>query len=213
MTLPLSEFFDLLSVQSRMMHPDAPQSSDRTRGGKTIISRFGDVLWRGSIEIPRALHVDAAADLALVEYVYNSMSPFLIYDRVKPGPRMDPRGTLIAGASPLVRTVSADRTTITLKGLPAGYVLMRGDLIGIAYSGRRYLGRVVTASVVAADNGNTPDLLLSLAAPVGIGPDNPVTLFKPSIKARFIETSFPTATSAISSGLSFEFQQEMDPDA
>ncbi len=213
MTLPLSAFFELLKVQARDFMLDAPQGLDRTRGGSTIVSRYGDLLWRGTITIPPASTADAASTLALLEYVYSSMEPFLAYDTAKPGPRMDPTGALIAASTPLVRTVASDRRTMTLKGLPAGYILSRGDLIGVAYSGRRWLGRVFSVAVTAAGNGNTPDIALSMPLPVGIGPDNAVTLYKPAIKVKLLEPSFGSAAPLISSGISFQFQQDMDPDA
>lgn len=181
--LPVDDFFGQLHIGSMRMHAPEPQQVDRTAGGTMLKASMGDTLWQGSVSLVDDGDFDRAIALeGLMSLASRAGASFLMYDARKPYPKADPGGHIVSGYAPTIGTIDSDNRRLTLAGMPPGYIMSAGDLIGFQYSGIYALHRVVVGGMAdaAGDTGLievTP--FISTNATTGAA----VTLVRPTIKA------------------------------
>lgn len=209
--LPVAEFFAGLKIAEIMLYPHQPRNVTTTEGGAVFSAGRGVALWRGTVSLVPGYHATQAAVEALIDVASRPGASFLAHDSRLNGPQADPGGAGLTGLSPELAAVGVDNLTVTLSGLPAGYVLTRGDQIGFAFGANplRYSLHRVHVGGTAAGNG-TLSVVLSTFVPEGVAAGVPVQLVRPAIKAKLVEpATYALGRPLITGGASFTFTQTL----
>ena len=192
-------FFGGLKIASVQWQLSRANLDTRTRGGAVIRSGIGAPLWTGTATLAPGYHADLAAVEALLAELTAPGRFVLAYDPRHNGPKADPGGAILGGASPTIHTLDGDNRRMRIGGLPSGYVLSVGDYLGFQYgSPARYALHRVT-SAATASGGVTP--LFSVAPNIRPGATTgaAVTLVRPVCKC-LISAEYGAGRPLITSG-------------
>lgn len=211
--LALADFMDLLSVARVTMSPRESVLLSTTRGGEVLRSDIGARLWGGRIVVAPATRAQMDQQVALAEALLEAQGSFMVARRSRHGPQADPTGAILGAAVPVISAVSIDRRDLSLTGLPAGYVLTRGDLLSFAYGAspvRHALHRVLTTRSATAGGAITALAVTPVVRP-GVNAGTPVTLVRPACKAVIVPETFdPDAEGgSLTEGFSFDWRQTL----
>lgn len=149
------------------------QEQSRTASGITYLKDFGDPLWRMSATTLPLAASDALDYEALLETMGGGLRIFLAWDLRRSYPKSAPGGNFADTAS--VNSISVGNGAISLKGLPAGFVLSRGDYLSVVVGDRPTLLQM-SESIGADGSGETPLFVVAPSVPVGIAVNNAVHL-------------------------------------
>ena len=212
--LPTSEFIAALPIAS--VEFDCPEALEmsRTDGGEIITGSLGTRLWQGEVTLGRLTRDEARDAQTLINVARGSGASFFMHHTSQAFPKADPGGTLLGVATPSIASLPTDSRLISLKDLPAGYVLSRGDYLAFAYrsSPERYaLHTVVDASVVASGSGSTAAFQVQPNLRPGAAVNAVVTLVRPVCKAVIIPGSVSPGRQNrfLTEGISFQFIQTL----
>ena len=209
--LSLAQFFDTLPVASVTMRPGDARSFSETGGGAQIAAQRGTRLWHGSVRIDLDRHSAISAIEARLALLEEPGASFLVYDRRKPWPSADPGGLGVQSSTVRIASLNANNRELTLKGLPSGYVITAGDLMGWTYgaSPLRYaLHRVVTGAT-ANGSGVTGSIEVTPFIRQGAAVDAIVSLGKPVCKAQLVQADYGSGRSIVTEGGTFDFIQTL----
>lgn len=212
--IALADFFDDLIVQvgAKFFLPSVRQSS-RTRGGDVLTASMGASLWQGSVVAVAAGRRDTAALQAQFEYLEETISPFLIHPTLICVPAYDPTGEILGSAVPVIQSLSSDdRHKLRLGGLPPGYRLRRGEMLGLTYGSdptRYALHRIYTPTVTASGSGVTPQFTVVPHIRPGALVGARVTLHRPVCKALIVPGSIDWPSNSAIGQLGFSFIQTL----
>lgn len=209
--LPLSEFQERFTIASMRFALPATSQVDRTAGGGVLKASLGDELWRGSFSIPPTNDRSEAARLDGLISVLDRSGSFFAFDASKPYPAADPDGWILEGATPSILSLdSGDARMVALQGLPAGYDLTGGDLIGWAFGSDpvRYALHRIISDVTADGTGETQQFEVVPFIDPGAAPGMAVSLIKPVIKAVMEpDPGYAQHRPVVASGQQFSFVQ------
>lgn len=212
LSFPLSrlEFFSLLPISEFTMDLSETVEVSQSAGGELFAANLGARLWRGTVTLGRLTYAEAGEVEALIDVLREAGNTFMAYDVRRPYPILHPGG---AGGAVTIKAIAANNRELSLQGMPAGFVMTRGDYIQFNYGSvprRTALHRVVVGAVadgagVASDIEVTPNI--RPGASVGIGVD----LTRAACKAQIVPGSVNkgSARRGISEGISFAFQQTL----
>jgi len=205
-----TEVFAGLRVADAAFALNVPVRVNRLGGGQVIPASQGAALWQGRVTLVDGYHRDAAAVEAAIMRLKRPGVTFLAYDTRFLGPEADPSGAILGAATPTIHTITG--TALRIAGLPGGYIIRRGDLIGWNYgtSPVRYaLHRAWSPESVASAGGLTPlievEPLIRPGAVVGAA----VTLVRPLIRAQLLVPSYGAGRPLITAGASLPFVQAL----
>lgn len=209
--LTAAQFIQKLRIQSaRFWLPDATVS-ESTEGGEIFTASRGPRLWQAEFSLAAGAHADIDFDEAGLSLLAMPGATFFAYDPRRTGPKDDPDGAILGASAPIITSVAYRDIGIT--GLPAGYVLRRGDYIGWAYgsSPTRYaLHRAVTT---ATASGSGVISAIEVVPPVrpGLTVGTAVTLRRPVCKMVVQPGSISVGAGSgmISSGATFRATQTL----
>jgi hypothetical protein len=210
--LTYAQFLGALRVEEVTFRLSHPQDHTRLGDGTVISASLGAALWTGSIRLAQANHPRHAQMEALIGLMDQPGATFLCHDPRQNGPAGDPDGLILGSATPTIHTVAANLRELRLTGLPAGYSLAAGDMLGFQYGAnpvRHALHRIVIGGT-ASSGGLTP--MLELVPPLrsGVAAGLPVSLIRPACKARLLpDPGYGAGRQALSRGTSFEFIQTL----
>lgn len=167
----------------------------QTGGGEILTARRGQRLWSGVATISANTHDQQDQIRARLNLMQRPGSSFILYDPWRKYPQSDPTGSAINahGSTVQVSSVASDRREITIKHLPNGYVLTRGDHVSIAYGSsptRYYLGQVVTGATTQAGSPTTCTVELAPDIPATVTENDVVSVDFPHLKAVYVPNSF-----------------------
>jgi len=212
--LPLADFFAGLEISTMPFDLSESLVSSQTGGGEIITADNGPRLWQGSVSVAPNYHVPMRQVEALAQTLRQGGRSFFVTDTTAGYPASDPDGTTLGAATPAIASLDADNKRLTIDGLPAGYVLTRGDMLSFTYgsSPTRYaLHQIVTSSVTADGAGLTPLFEVVPFIRPGAAVNAAVTLIQPYCKAVLVPGSYSGGTRdpAVTSGFSFSFRQTL----
>ena len=212
--LSVAGFLDELPVQSVSFQCPELVEMSQTAGGDLITGNIGNRLWQGEIMLGRLTRAETQDAQVLIDAVRGACRSFMAYHTTYPYPKADPSGSLLGVASPQIKALDADTRLISLKGLPAGYVLGRGDYLSFDYrtSPTRFaLHRIVDASVIANGFGETALFEVIPNIRSGASANTAVSLAKPHCKALIVPGAVQPGrqTRFMTDGMSFQFQQTL----
>lgn len=213
-TFPLSVDDFLRDLRPNDVRFDLSESLqfNQTRGQEILRADAAPRIWVGTVTFAPTDHITAAARDALLDLLREADGTFYVTNSARPFPARDP-GALILGPSVVrIDSLDADAKRLTLKGLPAAYELVRGDMLSFDYdTGRRALHRVVSASVVAGPTGTTPVFEVRPHVRPGAAVDAVVTLVRPSCLAVVVPDSVSAGAYALANAgsASLQFMQSL----
>lgn len=213
--LPLATFADILPIASISFHLPEQVVMSRTGKGEQLSADVGERLWTGQITLGRLTRAEAGRPEVLIDLIrQNASRTFLLYDRYRTNPLLDPTGTILGASTPSILALGSDARELSLTGLPVGYTLSVGDYIAFAYGTAPVLSalhRVVDTTVTANGSGQTPLFEVTPALRPGAVAAAPVTLRKAFCKAVAVAGSIEEAMrySTITEGMAFEWVQTL----
>ncbi|RMD93361.1 MAG: hypothetical protein D6811_05145, partial [Alphaproteobacteria bacterium] len=130
--LALADWFDQLRVTRVTWSLPASGDVVEVQGGTVQIVTRTTRQWEAELQFSVAAVEDARATEALLDIVGAPDTAVEVKPAPWSAPAYDPTGSLITGYSPTVSAIGTDGQSITLSGMPAGYVLAPGDFIGVS---------------------------------------------------------------------------------
>ena len=207
----MSGFYASLRIISQRFYLEVPTGVSRLANGQSIPFANGASYWRGTAALEQSRHADADYEVDLMRLMRPGET-FEIFDTRFNGPRLDPAGQILGAASPVLHTLNADNRRIRISGLPGGYVLSKGDYVGVqsgAAPVRLGLYRV-EATVVASGAGLTPLFAVEPHIRPGTAAGDPVQLVRPVCRARLSSASFGAGTRRVwTEGATFEWEETL----
>lgn len=187
------------------------QRNDEMSGvgdGRVWQAELAAPLWTADVVLSDDPHIPLKQIAALIRKLHGSQESFMLYDPLSMYPQADRDGSLLGANVVTVKSIGADRQSISLKGLPDGYTLTLADKVQVAYAGDpvRNFFCEVSETVTADGDGETAEFGIFPHVPVGLAVDDVVTLKRPACKVFVPPNSFKpgTARGAITSGASFK---------
>lgn len=127
----------------------------RSADARPWVSELAPPRWMARVSLGVMDHQEALAVQALLD-LHGSEHPILLHDPRRIAPAADPLGTALGAATPMIHSVDAG-DGFRISGLPAGYVLSRGDLIGVRHPDLSHQALYeVSMPVITAGTGITP---------------------------------------------------------
>ena len=213
-TFPLAaaDWFARLPIATMKLDPTENVVADMTGKGEWISDDVAPMLWQGEVTLGRMTRSEADHAQVMIDLIRPAGRLFWAYDTRRPAPLSDPMGAILGSAVPVISALAAGNRELALSGLPAGYILRRGDYLGFAYGGgRRALHRVADELVVANGSGVTPLFEVSTLILAGAQLGFPVQLIRPAIPVMRVPGSVDGGTSrhTITEGMKFRFGQTL----
>lgn len=203
--LARGDFADLLPIAGFKWVLEEYVEVSGTAQGEVITNEIAPRKWRAELELA-PMPLAQAADLqALVEAIGPS-GTFMLHNALRPAPRRDPTGAGVAGASPALNTLGGNNRSLRVGGLPAGYVLSRGDMLAFDYGGGRRALHRVAETVAASGAGLTPLFEVRPFLRPGYATGAAVTLIRAAAKMMVVPGSFDPGTGRpmIQAGMGFQ---------
>lgn len=210
--LGLDAFFAGLRVSGCSFRLPESMQIEETGGGEVIAADLGTRLWEGEVTLAADYHDGLAAAEARLSVLRDAGASFLAFPLHKPAPAFDPAGLMLGSAAPQIAALPSARS-LTISGLPAGYVLSDGDFLSFGYgaSPARMAFHQIAIGGVANSAGVTPELLVTPAIRPGAAVGSAVQLIRPALRARYVPGSYRPASYSkmIGQGPSFAFRQTL----
>ena len=210
--LTFPQFLGALRVEEVTFRLSHPQEHTRLGDGTVISASLGASLWAGTIKLAQANHPRHAEMEALIGLMDQPGATFLCHDPRYLGPASDPTGSSLGSRTVTIHSVASNMRELRLTGLPSGYLLSAGDMLGFQYEANpvRYALHRVVIGGTASSSGLTPMLELVPNLRPGAAAGLTVSLIRPACKARLLpEPSYGSGRQALSRGASFDFIQTL----
>jgi hypothetical protein len=210
--LQLNEFTEGLRVNSQDFDLSESLRATEDGGGRMLVSEDGPRFWQGSVTIATDTHADQDRAQALAQVMRSAGASFMIGNLKRKFPKADPAGSILGAASVTLSSPVAGADTVSLAGLPSGYVLTAGDYLSFQYGAadEKTALHQVTVGGAAAPDGTLIVGVVSRVRP-GVFDGAAVTLIGAACKAIIVPGSFKAGRIglAATSGFSFSFRQTL----
>ncbi|MCV9997322.1 hypothetical protein OE766_03600 [Pararhizobium sp. YC-54] len=180
----LATFADKLRISSVIWSIQRGDEMSGSGDGRFWQAELTPPLWMAEVTLTE-LGNDAAKQIAaLIRKLHGAQEAFFLYDPVSQFPQADKKGLFLGSSVVTVGAVGGSRRTLSLLGLPGGYVLTLGDKIQIPYGSdpTRYAFLEISETVAANGSGVTGQFEVFPHVPTGVGPDQSVILKRPACK-------------------------------
>ncbi len=206
-----SEFLDQLPIKAVSSRPGRASTSSEAGDGSVMHHQRGSRLWQGRITLDMDAHAFWASVDASLSILEQPGATFLFRDPRMTGLLADPQKTVLGAASPVISSLPSNAFELGVSGLPAGYALQRGDLLGFTYGENptRYAYHRVFHGGLADPSGNIPELTVVPKIRPGAALGAAVTLGTPVLKATLKEADYGASRAAVSEGGSFDWVQTL----
>ncbi|WP_349433567.1 hypothetical protein [Pararhizobium sp. A13] len=180
----LPYFADRLPISSVEWSVKRNDSLSGQGSGRIWQAELASPLWLATVELDRRSSSEMKQYAALIRKLHGAQEAFFLYDPLSKYPHDDPNGAVLGNAIVRVDSIPSHRASIALKGLPAGYRLLPGDKMQLAYNTNpvRYVFLEISESATTFGDGSTGLIGVFPHIPVGIGVDDIVTLTKPACR-------------------------------
>lgn len=207
-----ADFFAALPGAEATLGVTDPVQVTRTRGGEALSASLGAVLWRGTVQVHRRRQDVSDAIRAMVMQVRAPGASFMVTPLHRRGPIADPTGATLGAAAVKINSLPSDPREISLKGLPAGYVLQRGDYLSFQYGAlpTRQAFHQIIAGATASGNGITATMQIFPPIRPGAVVNTAVKLVAPEFKAVLDDPpDYGAFRSVFVDGIAFSFVQTL----
>jgi hypothetical protein len=181
LTFPRTDIFNSWRFVAQSFDLRSRQELARRASGRAQGVDFGPAVWMATFVTPSLSHDDCIEVLADLNSLDGVIQYFEAYDTRRPYPRFFPDGDF--SGTFLVNSVGSDSKSLSLKGLPAGFVLKKGDRLSVTYGAEsiKALFEVSEPTVVANSSGITAEFEVRPHLITGIAADDVVGLHKPAV--------------------------------
>jgi hypothetical protein len=193
LSFPLTTLFDVAQIADQAFQLQSRQEMSRLASGITIAKDFGSALWSANYTTAQMANDDALTLEAKLNALDGSIQLFEAYDLRRPNPKAYADGVFTD--SGLLNSVNANNKALSLKSLPAGFVLTPGDYLAFTYGSSRALHQIVEG-VTANGSGLTTEFEVRPHIRSGFTLNSAVTLKNP--RGQFV--MLPNSVSSKSSG-------------
>lgn len=209
--LSLASLADLFQIEEVVWDVQRNDELSGTGDARVWQAELADPLWRGDVKLIPAYHDQVKQIAARIRKLYGAQESFLLYDPLSQYPQADPDGSLLGSSTVIVASVGENNKSLSLSGLPAGYVLTIGDKAQIAYGSDpvRNFFFEVSETVTADGEGATAEFEIFPHVPPGVAADDEVVLIKPACRGFIMPGTFNpgTARGMITTGAGFTFME------
>lgn len=213
--MPTTDLMTAISMKAVDFTLDFGQETAGQGSGATRSLDLRPAFWRARFLTAPATHGQALGIQALIESLVGSIGSFLVWDPRARYPQADPTGSILGASSVIVHSSPGGRQ-LALSGLPAAYVLTRGDMLSITHANGIALHRV-SETVTADAFGITPIFQVEPFVLDDIVQGLAVDLTDPSAEMVLVPGSFsPAMPGPFQTTFSFEAVQSIysaDPDS
>jgi hypothetical protein len=181
----LSALADRLNIESVTWDIQRNDELSGTGDGRVWQAELAPPLWTADVKLNIGYHDDLKQIAARVRKLHGAQELFWLYDPLSKYPQADPDGSILGASTVRVNSIGTGGRTISLKGLPAGYVLTLADKLQIAYATSPVRNAFLEVSddiVSASGSGVTGLFEVFPNAPTGVAANDVVTLVKPACK-------------------------------
>lgn len=154
------------------------QSKSRQANGTPIVVDFGLPIWAASFSTASMSHALCVEMQAVLNALDGMINPIWVRDTRREFPAAYPKGGFADTGS--ITTWGASGKSVSMSGLPAGFVLSRGDYFTYVLSGKRYLHQVME-SITAGGLGATGDFEIRPHYPTGASGTVSATFLTPQM--------------------------------
>lgn len=206
-TYPLSTtaFIGLLRVQAITPYLQFQQEIAPQASGGVIAKDLGPALWMADIQTVSLKRTLLDEIQAAIESMQGSIGTFYCYATSRWYPKSDIGGAILGASAVKINSVP-DNVSLSLKGLPAAYVISRGDLFHFDYGSTTRAFHRVLETVTANGSGVTSAFAVSPHIRAGAASDQAVTLIKPQVLMRIVPGSYSVSAGLLSQ-IQFKAQQ------
>ena len=207
-----TQFLGALRVEEVTFRLSHPQEHTRLGDGTVISASLGASLWTGTIRLAQANHPRHAQMEALLALMDQPGATFLCHDPRYVGPASDPTGSVLGSRTVTIHTVASNMRELRITGLPSGYLLSPGDMLGFQYGSSpvRYALHRIVVGGTASSGGLTPLIEVIPNLRAGAVAGLTLSLIRPACKARLLpDPSYGSGRQALSRGASVEFIQTL----
>lgn len=198
-----TDLMTALKIASVTFIPTWVQEFSRQAGGAPRVADLGGGgIWTAKIATANMANDEIESAAALIDDMQGSLGTFYVWNPRKQYPRLDLAGTILGSSTVTIHTLGGDNKSIRLQGLPAGYVISRGDFFSWDQGSspvRRCLHRF-TADATADGSGILPLTGVAPHIRVGASTGLTVTLKRPAAEMMIQPGSydFPSTGTLIS---------------
>lgn len=187
----LADLADLLGIRSVSWLPYRQQELSGLGSGEWLTADLAPMLWEGKCETSPVTIAAANQLQARFELLDGSANAFYLFNPLAKYPQTDPSGATLGSSTVTITAISTNRDTVTLAGLPAGYVLTIGDMFSVDYGSpsRRGLYRFA-ATATASGLGALGPIEVRPRIRSGVTTALAITLKKPAAKVKIVPESF-----------------------
>ena len=166
------------------------QETSGQAGGTIRVADLRSPLWTMEADCS-TLTLDQLLDVeTLIDQMGGSKGSFHAWDPRRPFPKLDPAGATLGASAVKINSLGTDNRSLSLKGLPAGYGLSRGDSLCFDFGGRRAFHRISAVSAVANGSGITPEFEVVPPIRPGAATNADITLKRAAAEMRLVPGSF-----------------------
>lgn len=204
---PSADIMESVGIETASLTIQRQRQFSQAGSGTIYRKDMGPAFWIGNLQSVPLYHADAEQVMALLDSMEDALSSFYVWNPALAYPQADPDGSILGSSTPTIHTVNADNKRISITGLPAGYVLTRGDKVAVDYNSpsQRALYRIVDASVTADGSGVTAEFEISPRIRIGTTAGNTVHLVKPAANMMIVPGSLSCQTdSGTTSRINFQ---------
>lgn len=180
----LANFADRLKISGITWDIKRNDELSGLGSGQFFQAELAPPLWVGDVMLDARDSDELKQIAALIRKLHGAQETFFLYDPLSKYPQADPTGALLGSNVVKVSAVGASWDSLSLKGLPAGYILTLGDKLQVTYGSApvRYAFLEVSETVSADGSGVTAQFEVFPHVPVGVAMDNVVTLKRPACR-------------------------------
>ena len=213
-TFPLSQgaLSDLLRIRTVKWDTQRNDELSGIGSGRTWQASLAAPLWTAQVSLVPMRSADMEEIAAIIRKLQGAKNSFALTDPSKRYPKADPTGSILGAAAVTISAIGGDRQSLTLAGLPAGYVLTRGDKAHANYGSspsRRWFFEV--SETVTASGGGTATFEVFPTVPLSVTTATAVTLALPACRGFIVPKTFDPGTadalSNVTAGAGFTFME------
>lgn len=167
-------------------------------------------LWVADIRSSILEHEARGRVEALVAGLDGGIGGFLLWNPARAYPLADPTGSIVGAATVKIKAVGADGLSFSLKGLPASYILQRGDMVQVdtGSPAHRGLHRISEPAAIVADGAGETDLFaVRPAVHPGMAANDAVNLKRSAAEFRIVPGSYDPQAAKVTGTVSFLARQ------
>lgn len=209
----LDTFFASLPIAKATFECPESLEMSESGAGDLLTADIGERLWQGEVTLGKITRDEDADAITLIDALRTGRS-FCVFDVRRPYPRADWLGAVLGASAVTIHALPSNNRQVRLTGLPAGYVLRRGDYLGWDYGTnpvRRALHKVVDDTITADGSGTTAAFEVLPNVREGATVGTAVRLTRPWCTAIIVPGSVTTGTASatLTEGARFHWRQTL----